>query len=48
MSQYQVDDHQTVASIQSHVQGADGAMEILRPTRNCSRNWRSSSRNCKP
>lgn len=28
MSQYQVDDHQTVASIQSHVQGADGAMEI--------------------
>ncbi|EJV5950488.1 P-type conjugative transfer protein TrbJ [Vibrio alginolyticus] len=28
MSQYQVDDHQTVASIQSHVQNADGAMEI--------------------
>ncbi|HBC3902266.1 P-type conjugative transfer protein TrbJ [Vibrio harveyi] len=28
MSQYQADDHQTVASIQSHAQGASGAMEI--------------------
>ncbi len=28
MSQYQIDDHQTLSSIQSHVRGANGAMEI--------------------
>lgn len=28
MSQFQVDDHQTIANIQSHAQGANGAMQI--------------------